>query len=195
MVTETRLSGVYFLRVIVIISGLSVPMIVSSNAMGVMGFYTARTRIFSKDEVDFLQSVGQLIAEVVVLKHDDEEINKLSYAVKQSPNMVVITDTKGRIEYVNPSFSRITGYASEEVVGKNPSLLKSSKMSPEEYKKLWETIKSGNEWRGEFINRKKNRELYTDSASITPIRNTKGMMTNFLKVSEDIPKPNKREQK
>ncbi|MGR3173090.1 MAG: PAS domain S-box protein [Candidatus Scalindua sp.] len=194
MRTETRFSGVSFFSDLGIISGLCVPMVAGSHALGVIAVYTERARQFSKDEVNFLQSVGQLIAEVVVLKHGEEEIHKLSCAIKQSPSMVVITDTKGRIEYANPSFSRITGYASEEVVGKNPRLLKSGKTNPEEYKKLWEAITSGKEWRGEFYNRKKNGELTLESVSITPIRNTEGMITNFLKVSEDITERKKREE-
>lgn len=186
MRTETRFSGASFFRDLGIISGLCVPMLVQNKCIGVIGFYTAQARNFSKSEIDNLQSVGHLIAEVVVRKHDEEQIHVLSQAIEQSPSMVAITDTKGRIEYVNPSFSRITGYAPDEVIGKNPRILKSGKVNPDRYKELWETVTSGNEWRGEFHNRKKNGGLTYESVCITPIINTEGIITHFLKTSEDI---------
>ncbi len=116
----------------------------------------------------------------------EEQLRKLSCAVEQSPALVVITDTQGHIEYVNPKFSQITGYTFEEVVGKKPHLLKSGETPPKEYKRLWETITSGGEWHGEFHNRKKNGELYWELASISPIRNAAGDITHFLAIKEDI---------
>lgn len=116
----------------------------------------------------------------------EENLRKLSQAVEQSPVSIVITDLKGNIEYVNNKFNQVTGYSAEEVIGKNPRILKSGKTSSEEYKNLWETIASGNEWRGEFHNKKKNGELYWESASISPIKDTSGNITHFLAVKEDI---------
>ena len=95
---------------------------------------------------------------------------------------IVITDEKGRIEYANPRLSRLTGYSLEEVIGENPHILKSGKTPPELYKELWKTIKNGNEWKGEFCNRKKNGKLYWESASISPVKNDKGVITNFIAV-------------
>jgi PAS domain S-box-containing protein len=115
-----------------------------------------------------------------------EQLRGLSRAVEQSPSSIVITDTAGNIEYVNPKFTQVTGYTSEEVVGKNPSLLKSGETPPEEYGRLWKTITSGGEWRGEFHNKKKNGELYWESASISPITDAHGVVTHFLAVKEDI---------
>jgi PAS domain S-box-containing protein len=119
-------------------------------------------------------------------KSADEKIRKLSNAVEQSPCTVIITDTKGNIEYVNPKFYQLTGYAFEEVIGKTPSLLKSGKTSHEEYKRLWETITSGSEWRGILCNKKKSGEYYWESISISPIKDLKGTITNFVAVKEDI---------
>ena len=119
-------------------------------------------------------------------KQAEEELRKLSRAVEQSPSLVMITDTDRNIEYVNPKFTEVTGYASEEVIGKNPRFLKSGETPPEEYERLWETITSGHEWRGEFHNRRKNGELYWASASVSPIRNREGAITHFLDVHEDI---------
>lgn len=113
-------------------------------------------------------------------------LNKLSRAVEHSPCTVLITNVKGDIEYANPKFSQLTDYSPNEVLGKNPRFLKSGKTPSEAYRQLWETITSGYEWRGEFCNRKKNGELYWESASISPITNTKGVITHFVAVKEDV---------
>lgn len=129
-----------------------------------------------------------IITDVTETRHTEEELRKLHQAVEQSPSSIVITDTAGTIEYVNPKFTEITGYSLEEAVGKNPRILKSGHTSPEEYAMLWETIKSGKEWRGEFRNKKKNGELFWEQASISPIRDATGNITHFLAVKEDITK-------
>ena len=119
-------------------------------------------------------------------KRVEEEFHKLSRAVEQSPSIVVITDVTGDIEYVNPKFTAITGYRAEEVLGKNPRLLKSGKQHPEFYQKLWKTITSGAEWQSEFCNKKKNGELYWEFASISAIRDPDKKITHWVKVAEDI---------
>lgn len=119
-------------------------------------------------------------------KQAQEQLSKLFQAVEQSPATVIIADTDGNIEYVNPKFTQLTGYTFEEVIGKNPRILKSGETPLEQYQLLWETITSGGEWRGEFHNKKKNGELYWESASISPIRNPEGVITHFLGVKEDI---------
>ena len=136
--------------------------------------------------VELKQAVKQLHQEIVERQQTEEKLRQLSQAIEQSPSTVVIADLQGQIEYVNPKFTQITGYTLSEVLGKNPRLLKSGQHAPEYYQELWETILSGREWRGEFINRKKNGELYWELVSITPIRNAAGETTHFLKVAEDI---------
>ncbi len=116
----------------------------------------------------------------------ESQVRKLFRAVEQSPSSIVITDTEGKIEYVNPKFTQLTGFSFEEAVNKKPSLLKSGETSEQIYKELWETITSGREWKGEFHNKKKNGELYWESASISPVRDGKGNITHFLAVKEDI---------
>ncbi len=113
-------------------------------------------------------------------------IRKLSRAVEQSPNSIVITGLKGNIEYINPRFTDLTGYTWNEAIGKNPRILKSGYTEKEEYENLWESISSGNTWRGEFHNKKKNGELYWESASISPIINHRGEITHYLAIKEDI---------
>ncbi|MHB8522218.1 MAG: PAS domain S-box protein [Limisphaerales bacterium] len=98
----------------------------------------------------------------------------------------MITDLQGAIEYVNPEFLRLTSYTAEEVLGKNSRLLSSGLTPPETYPRLWATIKAGGVWRGEFCNRKKNGELYWETAVISPVRSETGEITHFLAVKEDI---------
>ncbi|NJN66748.1 MAG: PAS domain S-box protein [Chloroflexaceae bacterium] len=116
----------------------------------------------------------------------EDRVRKLSRAVEQSSSSVVITDSTGAIEYVNPYFTQVAGYTAEEAHGQNPRILKAGTMPPEVYENLWRTILSGENWRGELHNRKKNGELYWEFASIAPIFNEAGRITHFVAVKEDI---------
>ncbi len=126
-------------------------------------------------------------------KRVENELLKLSLAVKQSPASIIITDTEGNIEYINPKVTEITGYQLTEVLGKKPRIFQSGEKPKSEYKILWDTIISGKEWRGELHNKKKNGELYWEFASISPIKNTNGKIINYLAVKEDITQ-NKKDQ-
>jgi PAS domain S-box-containing protein len=119
-------------------------------------------------------------------KHAETNLKKLSQAVEQSPVLIVITDTAGNIEYVNPEFSKITGYTFEEILGQNTRILKSGEKPAEAYKELWDAITSGKKWHGEFRNKKKNGNLYWQDSSISPITNEEGKIINYLMVAEDI---------
>jgi nitrogen fixation negative regulator NifL len=139
--------------------------------------------------VSRLMGIGVLWVMAFVIwqrKRADEEVRKLSLAVEHSPVSIIITDQAGNIEYVNPKFVEVTGYSAREVIGKNPRILKSGEMPPGDYKRLWETIVAGGEWRGEFHNRRKNGELYWEWASISPIYGADGHIAHFLAVKEDI---------
>jgi len=114
------------------------------------------------------------------------ELNKLSHAIEQSANMVVITDLEGHIEYVNPKFVEVTGYSHEEVLGKNPRILKSGEQTEEFYRELWKTITSGKQWHGEFHNKRKDGTFYWEQSSIAPIFDSLGQMTHFIAIKEDI---------
>ncbi len=116
----------------------------------------------------------------------EQERQKLSVAVEQSPVSVVITDTEGVIEYVNPMFTQVTGYQADEAIGLNPRVLKSGSQSQELYRDLWKTISSGNAWTGELHNRKKNGDLFWERAIISPVHDNNGAITNYLAVKEDI---------
>ncbi len=119
-------------------------------------------------------------------KKAELELRKLSRALEQSPASVVITDTDGIIEYVNPKFEQISGYTASEAIGQNPRIMKSGDKSPEEYKEMWDTITAGKEWRGNFHNKRKDGSIYWESASISPLRNEQGEATHFIAVKEDV---------
>ncbi|MBI5396301.1 MAG: PAS domain S-box protein [Verrucomicrobia bacterium] len=124
-----------------------------------------------------------------------QRVLTLSRAIEQSGSLVVIADTHGHIEYVNPKFTEVTGYTLAEVVGRNPSLWKSGETPMKEYARLWETLRAGGEWRGEFRNRKKDGGLYWALASISPVRNAAGIVTHFVAVEEDITERKEAEQR
>jgi len=113
-------------------------------------------------------------------------IRKLSRAVEQSPVAIMIADTTGRIEYVNPKFTHLTGYMAAEAIGENPRMLKSGETTSEEYGRLWRTISEGREWRGELQNKNKAGELFWVSASISPITDGEGKITHFISFQENI---------
>ncbi|MCG8510536.1 MAG: EAL domain-containing protein [Rhodospirillales bacterium] len=115
-----------------------------------------------------------------------DNLRQLSQAVEQSPASVIITDTDGAIEYVNDKFVRITGYTAEEAIGKNPRILNSGKTPPERFDEMWRALGAGLEWRGEFLNKKKNGDLFWEYASISPIKDLDGTTTHYLAVKEDI---------
>jgi PAS domain S-box-containing protein len=131
----------------------------------------------------FVQGIMQDITEI---KKAEEQIRKLSRAIEQSGNSIIITDTKGDIEYVNPTFEKITGYSFEEIKGKNPRILKSGRQRLEFYEKLWETISSGNVWHGAFHNKRKDGSLYWENATIAPVIDHTGKVTNYVAIKEDV---------
>ena len=114
------------------------------------------------------------------------ELRKYFRAIEQSGNSIVITNTKGDIEYVNPRFEQITGYTLDEAFGKNPRILKSGFQSAEFYIEMWQTLTSGHIWRGEIHNKRKDGTLFWEAATIAPVHSQDGLVTNYVAVKEDI---------
>jgi len=116
----------------------------------------------------------------------EETSRKLLQAVEQSPASIVITDLTGAIEYVNARFTAVTGYSRAEALGQNPRILKSGDKTAADYRELWAKLTSGQEWRGEFRNKRKNGELYWERAVISPVHDATGQVAHFIAVKEDI---------
>lgn len=139
-------------------------------------------------EVSGEKHLFTILDNITERKANEKQLSILQKAVNQSQNIIVITDTEGKVEYANPSFENITGYSLAEVLGKKTAILNAGYHSTEYYKLLWDTINKGDVWKGEFCNKKKNGELYWESASITPMTNKVGEITNFIAIKEDITK-------
>ena len=107
-------------------------------------------------------------------------------AVEQSADSVVITDTDGRIQYVNPAFTKMTGYSSTEALGENPRVLKSGCQSGEFYTELWKTVRSGQVWHGDLVNRRKDGTHYKEEMQISPVRNSDGKITGYIAIKRDV---------
>ncbi len=127
-----------------------------------------------------------VVQDITARRQAEEQIRQLSRAVEASPASIVITDLQGCIQYVNPKFTEVTGYTMAEARGQNPRILKTERTPPEVHRDLWQTLKSGREWRGEFVNRKKNGEYYWEFASISPIIGPDGAISHYVAVKEDI---------
>ena len=116
----------------------------------------------------------------------EDTLRKLSRAVEQSADLVIITDRTGVIEYINPAFEALTGYSPQEVIGQTPRILKSGQQTSELYEELWRTILSGNVFRGTMINRKKNGDVFVAEKTVTPLRDNDGKVTHFISNDPDI---------
>jgi two-component system cell cycle sensor histidine kinase/response regulator CckA len=150
--------------------------------------------VLVRDELGHPKDVIGTWLDINERRQTEEDIRKLSRAVQQSPVSIIITNTKGDIEYVNPKFLEVTGYTLDEVIGKNPRILQSGETPRDAYKKLWETITAGGEWQGEFHNKKKDGELFWESATISGIKNSDGVITHFVAVKEDTTEKKKLEK-
>ncbi|MGM0419308.1 MAG: response regulator [Thermodesulfobacteriota bacterium] len=126
------------------------------------------------------------VFDITEKKKNEQQLKLLSLSVDQSPALIVITDINGNIEYVNSEFTRVTGYSFNEVKGKNPRILQSGKHTKGFYNTLWNNLLSGRDWKGEFCNKKKNKELYWEKAHISPVLDSEGEITNFIAIKEDI---------
>jgi PAS domain S-box-containing protein len=132
-----------------------------------------------------LKMVGT-IQDITYRVNAEDKLRILTRAIDQSPDSIVITNTKAEIEYINPVIEKLSGYSKEELIGKNPRIFSSGNTPPEVYKALWDNITSGKVWQGELQNRKKSGEIYWESASISPVFNSEGKITHYLAIREDI---------
>ena len=131
-------------------------------------------------------SVVWVARDITERKQAEASLHLQSEALNAAANSIVITNIDGEIQWVNPAFTKLTGYSSEEVVGKNPRLLRSDVQPSSFFQDLWETILAGQVWRAELVNKKKDGSLYTEEETITPLINSAGNITNFISIKQDI---------
>ncbi len=148
------------------------------------------SEVFIGDKIHFTA----IIKDISEKKRIENEILKLHHAIEQSMNMVIITDVKDNIEYVNSEFLNVTGYSTEELIGENIKIIRSDLMSEENYGIIWAIISSGEKWVGKFKNRKKNGDYYWVSSTITPVIDSDGQIINYLAIQKDITEDLKRDE-
>ncbi len=146
------------------------------------------------DENDAEKGCIWTLLDITALREAQDLARRLSRAVEQTSASVVMTDLKGDITFVNRGFCLTTGYEEQEALGKNPRILKSGNMPVAVYKEMWESLSQGRQWRGELQNRRKNGELFWESAVISPIKDEEGKITHYVAVKEDITKRKRAEE-
>lgn len=174
-------------------ASIALPLMISAGDANVLTIYAAESDAFDPVEVKLLEELARnVVYGIDGMRNRVERLaladqnRKLSLTVEQSPESVVITDLDGRIEYVNEAFLSNTGYTNEEIIGKTPHTLQSGRTSAKTYTDLWQTLRAGQVWKGEFYNRRKDGSEYTELAVISPIRDASGAITHYVALKEDI---------
>jgi PAS domain S-box-containing protein len=174
-------------------SSAALPLTCNGVVIGALRLYSGELNAFYDEIRDLLLEMAMDIGFALEnyqreseRQENEKQLRKLSLAIEQSPESIVITDFDARIEYVNEAFLMTTGYSRAEVLGRNPSLLRSGKTPVERYAEMWATIKRGESWKGEFINKTRAGREYVEFAFITPLRQADGSISHFVAIKEDI---------
>lgn len=166
---------------------IGVPLAGKDRIVGMVAILThEKGQIFSTKDIGLMLGVGRLLEVFMNRIELEESQHLLSAAIEQAAESVMITDVRGHILYVNPAFENLTGYSRNQVVGKTPAVIQSGKHDPEFYREMWKVLSAGETWRGRFINRRKDGELYEEDAVISPVRNKNGQVVNYVAVKRDI---------
>ncbi|MCB1069545.1 MAG: PAS domain-containing protein [Verrucomicrobia bacterium] len=178
-----------------ICSLIAAPIIISGEFWGFVGFDNCHEKYtWNTSEVELLKTFAAGIGGALLRNQSNRELRRLSTAIEQSPETVVITDVEGRIEYVNPAFEKVTGYTREEAIGQNPRILKSGRQGEQFYSEMWEAITGGRIWQGQIVNQDKDGKLYTEEASIAPVKDHSGEVSHFVAVKRNITEKLEREE-
>lgn len=181
-------------------SWLGAPMFVGDRLIGMITLDKTEPRFYTPEHARLAETFAAQAAVAIEnarlyralrdhaaqLEAQNLEMRKLTLALEQSGSIIEITDSAGLIQYVNPRFVEVTGYTASEVLGRDHSLLYSGEQDAEFYRVLWDTIRSGQIWRGEFRNKRKDGTLYWESATIAPVQDASGQITNYIAIKEDI---------
>ncbi len=183
-------------RALGIRSYLVLPLVARDEVLGVLALYSAQPEaLISAGPVADLQSFSKQVALALLAARHQEQIILQTVALESAANAVIITDRNGRIHWVNPAFTRLTGYTPQEAIGDTPRMLKSGQHSESFYQELWETILAGRTWRSEVYNRRKDGSLYIDEQTITPVRDATGDITHFITIKQDVTDRKRQEER
>ena len=175
---------------------LGVPIILKKKSIGIMVLQSYNNpNAYDQSTIDLLQTIASQLAVFIEQQEFESQIRLLSKAIEQSSVMVIITDKNNNIQFANRKFCQVTKYSLDEVIGKNPNILKSSYHSEDLYKDIWRALSLGQEWTGEILNRKKDGNLYWVSSTISPVFNSNGKITNYISIQEDITEKKKLQEK
>lgn len=183
-------------------SSASIPLSCRNKVVGLLTLYASETNAFDEPARNLLIEMGMDISFALdrftseaETKNMEKSLIQLAHAVEQSPTTVIITDLDSNIEYVNPTFAKLTGYDPEEVIGRNPRIFQSGKTPRKIYEEMWALLKRGESWQGELINRRKDGSEYIEDVIISPVRQADGRITNYLAIKEDITEKKKNEER
>ena len=167
-------------------SALVSPLIHQGRVLGLLCLDDTRSRRFSLEEINVVESVAGQIAAALTRAKAARVQQRLSTAIEQSAEAVIITDVRGYIVYVNPAFERLSGYSAAEAIGESTRILKSGRHDLAFYQNLWSTITAGQVWVGRIVNKKKDGALYTEDVTISPVKDESGQIVNYVAVNRDI---------
>ncbi len=162
------------------------PLFVGNEPAGALVLATFQRRTFTADEVRLGSTVARELSALLEKVRLAEAHRRLTAAIEQSSESIIMTDVHGRIVYVNPAFERLAGYLRSEVLGQNPRILNSGQQDLSVYRELWARITAGEEWHGRLVNKRKDGSLYTEDVVITPVRDASGTIANFVAIKRDI---------
>ena len=166
------------------------------SAVGMVCFFHPNSAAANSDfHQALLGQTAQLVSLVLERSQADSQLQKLSLAVEQSPSMVMITSAKGRIEYINERFTKVTGYCPEELLGQTPLEWDQGEQQQEQFKRIWRSALTGREWHGEMLLNTKQGDQFWAVLSVSPIIDSQGTTTHFISVSEDISEQKKAQEK
>ncbi|MBN1220313.1 MAG: PAS domain S-box protein [Anaerolineae bacterium] len=174
------------LRYYNVASLLGLPFIIEEEIVGFLAIQTNEPHHFLPEEIELIQRVADQISGVLARLQLEKERRRLSAAIEQTVESMIITDTDGTIVYVNPAFEHVSGYNRLEAIGQNANILKSGRHDEAFYRELWKTISTGRVWQGRMVNQTREGKFYTDETTITPIRNEGGEIVNYISVQRDV---------
>jgi len=174
-------------------SAFVLPLVAHSTTLGVLHLYASRPAAFEGGSRELLQGLAKELSLSLLVARDQEQIQLQAAALEATANAIVITDSNAVIRWVNPAFTRLTGYTREEVLGQNPRFLKAGVHSEAFYRRLWATILAGRIWRGELYNRRKDGALYAEEMTITPVKGADNQISHFVAIKHNITQRKRRE--
>ena len=165
---------------------LVIPVLSREKSLGIVTILLDRQRNFNMNDVPSFNIIGDIIAMTIAKSIRERKIRIYRQAIEQNPSTIVITDLAGNINYVNPMFTKTSGYTFNEVIGKNPRIQKSGNQSPAFYEELWSTLTRGELWKGTFHNKCKDGHLIWELAVISPVKDSNGKVTGYIAIKEDV---------